>query len=103
MLKKEPIIPDKIRRMDGGFGWIPYRFIKDGHIRMCNKDMLLLYFFLNVVGDKIGLSFYGDKSICKLIGISEENLKSARQLLQDKGFIAYKNPLYQVLPLPLVN
>jgi len=103
LLTKEPIIPDRIRRMDGGFGWIPYKFIKDGHIRMCNKDMLLVYFFLNIVGDRLGLSFYGDKTICKLLGISEEILKSARQSLQDRGFIVYKRPLYQVLPLPQVN
>lgn len=103
MIKKDMLIPDRKRGIEHPFGWIPKRFVTAGFCRMCNKEELLLYFFLGTVSDKCGLSFYGDKTICVILGIGQEVLEQARQTLQDKGLIAYKKPLYQVLSLPAIK
>jgi hypothetical protein len=100
MIRKKLIVADRIRKINGPFGWIPHRFISDGYIKMFTRDELLMYFFLSVVSDKLGLSYYGDKTMGKLLGINYDDLNSSRTLLQEKGFIAYNKPLYQVLSLP---
>lgn len=100
MIKKEILIPERVRNIERPFGWIPRRFITDGFIKQCNKEEALMYFFLGIVSDENGLSFYGDKAVEIFLGINQETLKYTRQLLQDKGLIAYKKPLYQVLSLP---
>lgn len=102
-IKKDLLMPSRVRNIEHPFGWIPRRFITGGYIRICNKEELLLYFFLGIVSDKYGLSFYGDNTICMMLGISQEALEHARQSLQDKGLIGYKKPLYQVLSLPEIK
>lgn len=103
MIKKDMLIPDRKRSIEHPFGWIPRRFITGGYIRMCSKEELLLYFFLGIVSDSYGLSFYGDNSICMALGVEQEILVQARQSLESKGLIAYKKPLYQVLSLPSIE
>lgn len=103
MIKKEPIVPDRIRKMDGSFGWIPRRFVIDGYIQMCESEEALTYFFLSIVADRLGLSFYGDKTMCRLLHLTQGDLLEARGQLEKKAFIAYRKPLYQVLPLPPIN
>lgn len=100
MIKKEPIEPDRIRKINGPFGWIPREFITNGYIREFTKDEILLYFFLSAIGDSMGLSFYGDRSICEFLKIDLDALKQGRQGLEKKSYIKYQRPLYQVLSLP---
>lgn len=100
MIKKEPIEPDRIRKINGSFGWIPRGFITNGYIRGFTKDEILLYFFLSVIGDSMGLSFYGDRSICEFLKIDLDALKQCRIGLEEKSYIKYQRPLYQVLSLP---
>jgi hypothetical protein len=73
-----------------------------GYLAVCTQEELALYLFLTVVADKLGLSFYGRKRICELLGMSQETLEFARQKLTDKKLIAYQKPLYQVLSLPVI-
>jgi len=96
----EILAKDRIRNMDGGFGWIPKAFIHKGHIQGMQKIEILLYLFLSIVSDRNGISFYGDKRICWLLGITAEELIRARQSLMQNGYIMYKRPVYQVLSLP---
>lgn len=100
MIKKELLEPSRIRKIDGPFGWISRKFIIDGYTMICDKDELLLYFFLAAVGDKHGLSFYGDRRMCELLGIEQDTLEHSRQKLQERSLVTYKKPLYQVLSLP---
>lgn len=100
MIRKKLIAADRVRKINGPFGWIPHRFISGGYIKFFTRDELLMYFFLSVVSDKLGLSYYGDKTMGNLLGINYDDLQSTRELLQEKGFIAYKKPFYQVLSLP---
>lgn len=100
MITKEIIKEDSRREMEYPFGWIPQRFITGGIIRMLNKEEILLYIFLSIVSDKGGMSFYGDKRICGLLGITGAELISTRFILEKMEFIAYRKPYYQVLKMP---
>lgn len=100
MIKKEVLKSERIRKMEYPFGWIPQRFISCGFIKECSQNEVFLYIFLSIVSDRYGLSFYGDKTICRLLGISKETLDNSRRLLEERGLIAYRKPLYQVLSLP---
>lgn len=95
-----PINPERIRRITGSFGWIDHRFINDDHIRRCEKNEILLYFFLIAVSNRDGMSYWGDHSVSSLIKLKMEQLITARLGLIDKLMIAYKNGVYQVLGLP---
>lgn len=57
----------------------------------------MLYFFLVAVSDCRGLSFYGDRSIEKLLKMGNGQLNGARRELIEKDLIAYCAPVYQVL------
>jgi hypothetical protein len=70
MIKKHMLDARRIRRIDGGFSFIPHRFLTDGFLSALDSDQLLLYFFLVLAGDRNGLSFYSCDSICGLLKIS---------------------------------
>jgi hypothetical protein len=95
-----PIVPERIRRIQGSFGWIDHRFINEEHIRRCEKDEILLYFFLIAVANRQGLSWWGDGGISSVLGMKPLEVISARMGLIDKYLLAYREGLYQVLSLP---
>jgi len=63
-------------------------------------DEILLYFFLVLVGDKNGISYYSYEKICQLLKIEPDEFVNARDLLIDRSLIAYKQGRFQVLQLP---
>ena len=91
---------DNIRKMEYPFGWIPQRFVTDRIIKALCAEEILLYVFLSIVSDKNGMSFYGDKRICELTGLTNIDLINACFTLEKKGFITYKKPYYQILKMP---
>ena len=100
MYKKRVLNKARIRRITGSFGWIDHRFITGGFIKTISSQGILLYLFLVTVGDKDGLSFYGDKTISRLLKMDEAALFNARGSLISKSLIDYKDGVYQVLELP---
>ena len=90
----------RIRKIDGGFGFIPHRFLTDGFWASLNPKEILLYCFLVLAGDRYGLSFYGADSICKLLKMTKEQYIGARQGLLENDLIAFDGRLFQVLALP---
>lgn len=46
MIKKRILNAQRIRRIDGGFSFIPHRFLTEGFFSALDPDQLLLYFFL---------------------------------------------------------
>ena len=99
-MEKRILNNGRIRFIQGGFAFIPHRFLTDGFLSSLNSCELLLYLFLVLVSDAKGLSFYSDQTICRLLKISSKALKAARQVLIASDLIAFEAPLYQVLELP---
>lgn len=100
MIKKKILNPDRIRRINGGFSFIPHRFVCDGFLSALQQKELLLYLFLVIVSDRHGLSFYSYDAICTLLQMSLDQYITARNGLMDKDLIAFDGTLFQVLDLP---
>ena len=101
MIKKKILNNTRIRRISGSFGFIPHRFLTDGFLSALDQHQLLLYFFLVLVSDRYGLSYYGYDSICTALRLSLEQYIDARDSLVKKDLIAFDGTLFQVLQLPL--
>ena len=101
MIKKKILNDKRIRRISGSFGFIPHRFLTDGFLTALDQHQLLLYFFLVLVSDRYGLSYYGYDSICTALGLSLEQYIEARDSLIEKDLIAFDGTLFQLLQLPL--
>ena len=100
MIKKKILKPHRIRRIDGGFSFIPHCFVADGFLATLNQRQLLLYLFLCLVSDRYGLSFYSYDAICSLVELSLDQYIEARDALIEKDLIAFDGTLFQVLALP---
>jgi hypothetical protein len=100
MTTKKILNPQRLRKIKAGFSFIPHRFITEGFLRSLSQYELLLYFFLILVSDRNGLSFYSYHSICNLLELTLEDYLVARDGLIKKDLIAFENNLFQVLELP---
>lgn len=100
MITKKVLVADRIRGINGGFSFIPHRFLTDGFLKRLNQQELLLYIFLILAADRHGLSFYSYERICSLLHISVEQYVAARDGLIEKDLIAFDGTLFQVLSLP---
>ena len=100
MITKKVLVADRIRRIDGGFSFIPHRFLTDGFLKALSQQELLLYIFLVLAADRYGLSFYSYDRICSLLRMTLEQYSAARDGLIEKDLIAFDGTLYQVLSLP---
>jgi len=100
MIKKKILNPDRVRRIEGGFSFIPHRFLTEGFLASLEQKEILLYFFLVLVSDRYGLSFYSDDAICSSLKLSLDEYLEARDGLIDKDLIDFDGTLYQVLELP---
>ncbi len=100
MITKKILIANRIRRIDGGFSFIPHRFLTDGFLKALSQQELLLYIFLVLAADRYGLSFYSYDRICSSLRTSLEQYTAARDGLIEKDLIAFDGTLYQVLSLP---
>jgi hypothetical protein len=100
MITKKIINPERIRRIEGGFSFIPHRFLADGFLTFLTQQELLLYLFLVLVSDRYGLSYYAYDSICSLLSLSLDQYLEARNGLMKKDLIAFDGTLFQVLDLP---
>jgi hypothetical protein len=99
MVKKYPICPQRVRKIPTQFSWVDHRLVREHYIEQCSHPAATLYLFLVTVSDCQGLSYYSDPAISKRLSMAPESLEQAREELIQLDLIAYKNPLYQVLPL----
>jgi hypothetical protein len=100
MIKKKILNPDRIRRINGGFSFIPHRFLCDGFLTTLHQMEILLYLFLVLASDRHGLSFYSYDTICSLLQMNLDQYIKARNGLIDKDLIAFDGTVFQVLELP---
>jgi len=99
MTEKHLIRPDKLRKIPKQFNWVDHRLVQHHFIDGCSHASLALYLFLVTVGDRLGLSYYSDKSLCSRLHMDHFELTLARKELIKAKLIAYQKPLYQVLSL----
>lgn len=99
MRGREPIVPQRRRRVPPQFSWVDHRLVRDGHVQGRSARALALYLFLVTVADAEGLSWYSEAALCRHLSWNETDLQNARAELQQAGLIAYRDPLYQVLDL----
>jgi hypothetical protein len=99
MRGREPIVPQRRRRIPPQFSWVDHRLVRDGHVQGRSAPALALYLFLVTVADADGLSWYSEATLCRQLSCGATELQGARTELQQAGLIAYRKPLYQVLDL----
>ena len=99
-IHKSLVVSNRVRSIPTGFGWVDHRLLQDGYLRECSTDALALYLILTAVADQDGLSYYGDRLLCTMLGWHQRRLEVARENLRDADLAAYREPIYQVLSLP---
>lgn len=99
-IRKRVLRADRVRRIPRSFSWLDHRLLRDGHLLRLRPREILLYFFLVLVGDHRGLSYYSLRSLSSYLKLPEREIETARTSLCERGLIAYEAPLYQVLSLP---
>ena len=100
MIKKKTLNSQRVRCINGGFSFIPHRFLTDGFLTSLSRMELLVYFFLVLASDRYGLSFYSYDSICSMLRITVDDYIEARDGLIKKDLVAFDGSLFQVLDLP---
>ena len=100
-IERAPIVPERVRRIDGqGFCFIHHRFLREGFFSALSADELLLYLLLVLVGDRNGVSFYHQESLCSLLEMPMHRYLEARNGLIDADLVAFDGRRFQVLSLP---
>jgi len=100
MLVKRILNADRIRKIAGGFSFIPHRFLAEGFLASLDREEILLYLFLILAGDRHGLSCYSYDAICTLLQINLDEYIAARDGLIGKDLIGFDGRIFQVLALP---
>ena len=99
MIPKSLVCPDRVRKVPNQFSWVDQRLVRDRHIDRCSHAAAALYLFLVTVADAKGLSYYSDATIRERLSMDAPMLEQARRDIVLYGLVAYKKPMYQVLPL----
>nr|WP_320013131.1 hypothetical protein [uncultured Desulfobulbus sp.] len=97
---RNALLPERVRTIKGSFAFIEHRFLRHGFWASLTHHELLLYFFLIMVADRQGLSFYSYDKICSLLMLSLDEYLWARDSLINKDLIAFDGTFFQVLSLP---
>ncbi len=99
---RNPLVSNRIRQINGSFAFIEHRFLRHGFWATLGHHELLLYFFLVLVSDRQGLSYYSYDKICSLLAISVDEYIMARDSLINKDLLAFDGTFFQVLSLPRI-
>jgi hypothetical protein len=99
-MDKSIINKERKREIKGSFGWIEHRFIREGYIKKLSKNEMLVYFFLALVSDRNGISFYSVDKATRYIKIEEFEYFQALSALEQKNYVQRKGSKTQLLSLP---
>ncbi|MBM4318850.1 MAG: hypothetical protein FJ125_02575 [Deltaproteobacteria bacterium] len=101
-ISRGPLVPERIRNPDrqGGFAFLPNRFLQDGFFATLSDGERSLYLFLVLASDRNGVSFYHFDRICSILQMPLETYVDTRNRLIHKDLIAYDGIRFQVLSLP---
>jgi hypothetical protein len=93
----DPVDPTRVRTLPAHFAWIDHR-LRDRLPELSLEEIALLL-FLHLAADRTGCSFWADATIAKKLGLREGDVIQARYRRVAKGLVAYRYPLFQLLPL----
>ena len=99
-MNKSVLVPDRVRKIEGSFSFIPHKFVTAGFFSSLSQHELLLYILLVMVGDRNGLSYYSQDRLATMLKIALDDFIYARNGLIKKSLIAFNGLLFQVLSLP---
>jgi hypothetical protein len=97
---RAPPRPERVRRIEPGFAFIPNRFLHAGFLASLSHAERSLYVFFVLAGDRNGVSFYSYDRICSTLEITPDDYVVVRNSLIDKDLIAFDGTRFQVLSLP---
>jgi len=100
MIEKKPLVANRVRRIGGSFAFIEHRFLRDGFWMDLTQQELMFYFFLVLVADRNGISWYGYDKLCALLSFTLDEYIWVRDSLINKDLIAFDGRRFQVLSLP---
>ena len=92
-----PVSPERVRTLPEHFAWVDHR-LRDLLAQLTIEEIALL-FFLHLAADRMGCSYWSDVTIAKRLSVPVGAVTEARLGLVRKGFVAFRFPLYQILPL----
>ena len=95
------LVSERVRKINGSFAFIEHHFLQDGYWSSLNHQELVMYFFLVMVGDRSGVSYYSYDKICSFLSFTLEEYIDVRNALIDKDLIAFDGARFQVLSLPV--
>lgn len=91
----EPVFPE--RTLPGHFAWVDHR-LRD-HLARLTLEEIALLFFLHLAADRFGSSYWSDVAIARRLGLEVGAVVEARLGLVRKRLVAFRYPLYHILPL----
>ena len=94
--------PARQRHIPRSFSWVDHQLLRQGHLAACaatETHAPALYLLLLCAADARGLSYYSDKSMCRILNLDTHRLQQARTVLIQTGLIAWRAPYHQVLGL----
>ena len=94
---REPLDPSRVRTLPKHFAWADHR-LRERLAELTPHEIALL-FFLHLSADRQGLSFWADQTLAKRLNLKEGEVIQARYGLIHRGFVLYRFPLYQLLPV----
>lgn len=75
---------------------VDHQLLHGGFFQKLSHQALVLYFFVVVVGDAQGRSYYADGTIQGILRLSDRDLSVARNTLIETGLIDYRRPYWWV-------
>lgn len=99
-IHRVPILPDRVRKIDGGFSFVPQRFLHEGFFASLTPNEAALYLLLVIAGDREGVSFYHADRLCSLLQMDLNSYLESRNGIIEKDLIAFDGIRFQVLSLP---
>lgn len=94
---RQPVDPARVRSLHKPFAWIDVRLREK--LRELTLEEIAVIFFLHIAADRNGCSFWSDAGLAKKLNLKEGDVIQARFGLVKRGLIAYRYPLFQILPM----
>ena len=96
-MERAPVDPARVRTIPKHFAWADHRLRE--RLRELSLEEIAVLFFLHLAADRNGCSYWSDAGLAKKLNLKEGDVIQARFALVHRGLIAYRYPLFQLLPV----